>query len=301
MSDETSARWHRWLARGKAHALHQARRALARVGYGSRPDFLILGAQKCGTVALFNYLEQHPSVRPSTKKEISFFNKDVHYRRGNAWYHSHFPLRAPGLTFEATPGYLYYPQCAPRIHAYHPSMKLIVLLRNPVDRAFSAWNMFRVLRRDRPNYLRERMRTADPAARVGLAKLLAGDHFPSFSGAVRWEIEQSPTVEQQPEPSFVRRGLYAQQLERYFGLFPREQVLVINSEKLRADTAATLDEVTAFLQLPSHAWNAERLAPRHVGQYDKAAMDPETRRLLADYYAPHNATLSTLLGTEFRW
>lgn len=295
------ARYRRWLGGWSSLLRQYTRLSFALMGYFSQPGFLILGAQKCGTVALFNYLGEHPQIKPAMKKEVSFFNKDALYQRGLAWYHSHFPLPATDLTFEATPEYLYNPRCAKRIYAYNPDIKMIVLLRDPIDRAFSAWNMFRVLNRDQSEYLRTRLSTANASVRKGFEMVLGQDSFLNFTNAARWEIDQSPSVEEQPEPSFLRRGVYAQQLKRYLALYPRDQLLVIESERLQAETAVVLDEVTAFLHIEPHKWDMTALTPRHIGRYEGEELDPQTRFILSEYFAPHNAELYNLLGEKFEW
>jgi hypothetical protein len=277
---------------------------LARFGWVSRPAFLIIGAQKAGTVALYNYLSTHPSIIPAREKEISFFSKDLFYDRGEAWYHGHFPLCfRPGraLSFEATPVYLYYPWCAERILAYDAGIKLIVLLRDPVERAYSAWNMFRDMYHNDPEYLRRRVSSANDAVRRALNEMLSRDSFPGFHEAVLEEITQMPPVATSPEPSYVRRGLYTEQLRRYFKHFERDQVLVVDSRLLRDETQATLDGVVRFLGLPEHDWRQQDLLHLHVGRYERARMPDETRSLLREFYRPHNEELYDLLGCDFGW
>ncbi len=110
-----------------------------RLTSGSRrlPDFIILGAQRAGTSSLYYYLSQHPQILPAVRKELHFF--DDHYRRGLGWYRSQFPTRgARGtITGEATPYYLSHPHAPARIQRLLPQARLIVLLRNPVERAIS--------------------------------------------------------------------------------------------------------------------------------------------------------------------
>ena len=106
------------------------------------PDFIIIGAQKCGTTTLFDLLEQHPLLAPSYKKEIHYFDGGLDpridtFKKGLSWYRGHFPLKSGKLTFEASPLYLFNSLCAERIKRAVPDVKLIVLLRNPTDRAIS--------------------------------------------------------------------------------------------------------------------------------------------------------------------
>ena len=109
------------------------------------PDYLLIGAQKCGTTSLYNYLVSHPEVRRCLRKEVGYF--DQHFDRGLAWYLAHFPMKSfvgfQQVTGEATPDYYYSPQAPQRAHLVMPQAKLIILLRNPVDRAHSQyWHLF---------------------------------------------------------------------------------------------------------------------------------------------------------------
>src|SRR5436189_26280 len=99
------------------------------------PDFLILGAQKAGTTALYAYLRWHPQVTGPSFKEVSFF--DRHYARGERWYRAHLPVRRRAVVGEASPSYLFHPLAPERVARMLPEARLIALLRNPVDRAFS--------------------------------------------------------------------------------------------------------------------------------------------------------------------
>ena len=102
----------------------------------TKPNFLIIGAQRCGTTSLYNYLIQHPQIVPSSKKEVHFF--DLNFHLGQSWYEKHFPEVSDNiLTGEASPYYIFHPLCPKRIFDYDPSVKLIVILRNPIDRAYS--------------------------------------------------------------------------------------------------------------------------------------------------------------------
>ena len=281
----------------------------ARLGYCSRPRFLIIGAQKAGTVALSTYLPLSPHIVPAGKKEIYFFNPGTleylreHgvisaveqklefsnpkiYKQALAWYHSHFPLPYElgryGITFEATPGYLYHPDSPGQIFFYDPQMKLIVLLRDPVARAFSAWNMLRNFGKN-PD---------------GLFYQLAD--FREFDKAVKDEIDRMVAGDSAPEPSYVRRGLYYEQLARYFKYFERDQLLIIDSRTLKDNPALVLERIIRFLGLPPFDWHRVQLPPLHIGKYE-GQMSEETRVLLRGFYEPHNAKLYELLGRDFGW
>jgi Sulfotransferase family len=298
------------LAAGRAAVSERLKTIMIWARYHSRPAFLVIGAQKAGTTALYYYLAEHPHIVPSREKELGFFVPELFadwpehpnhrilcpqgriafddrraYRRAAAWYHRQFPwpheLGSGQLTFEATPDYLYFPQAAKRIFDYDPRMKLIVLLRDPVERAFSAWNMYRSYGGYRPFTYRPKKETRE------------------FEAAIRAELQWMEAGGGPLDPGYVRRGLYHEQLVRYLQWFSRDQVLVLLSDDLKHRTSATLAQIASFLGLPEHrrqgAW--EQML---VGDYDPAMPEP-SRRLLREFYKPHNERLYRLLDRGFGW
>ena len=112
-----------------------------------KPSFIIVGAQKAGTSALFEMLAKHPGILAPVTKEMHHFNVEASYAQGMGHYLSQFPirpLRRDPITFEATPAYLFHAATvAPRIKEHLPEVTCVAILRDPVKRAYSAWNMFR--------------------------------------------------------------------------------------------------------------------------------------------------------------
>jgi hypothetical protein len=292
---------------------------LNRISLRAKPAFLIIGAQKCGTSALHTHLAKHPQIVPGCQKEIHFFDQEAHYQKGAIWYHLHFPslegLNPGTIAFEATPHYLYAPGTAERIHRYDPHMQLIVLLRNPIERAYSAWNMFYRLfhSREVAAVLKAITRTGqandvvlarlfsqiNPQTQADLVNLFLSDGFDSFDTAVRQEIAQITTGNAPFYPDYVQRGLYYEQLYRYFNTFDHQQILVLDSQELRSQPADVLAGITRFLDLPDHDWRRVDLTSGR-SRYDQS-MSRETRELLADFYRPHNQRLYDLLGRHFGW
>lgn len=289
---------------------------LTKLSSHMRPDFLIIGAQKCGTTALYMYLSHHKQIVSGRCKEIHFFDQDANYRKGSFWYHLHFPhvdeITLETLAFEATPYYLYYPPVAQRIYEYDPHLKLIILLRNPVDRAYSAWNMFRRLAVD--GTVQELLETIqaekqsastrifadiNPEARDGLLRFFLADGPQSFAEATKKEIEQIEAGVLMPYPNFVHCGLYVQQLERYLTYFKRQQIHIIDSQRLRTNPVQILDEVTQFLNLPDHDWRQENLAETRAAY--QSPVDKKTRRWLQAFYQPYNEQLYELVEHDFNW
>ena len=196
------------------------------------PGFLVIGAQKAGTTALYAYLRQHPAITGPSWKEVSFF--DRHYARGEAWYRGNFPnsLRARGdLVGEASPSYLFHPLAPERVAGLVPEAKLIVLVRNPVDRAYSHYQHEVALGREPLSF--EYAVAAEYERLRGEEGRLVAD--PSYFSHAWWNY------------TYRARGLYADQLERWLAVFPREQLLVVPSDDLSADPGAAYASVLAFL------------------------------------------------------
>lgn len=298
--------WRALALRAKKWTVSQARLLVARAGIYTNPSFFIIGAQKSGTTALFHYLCEHPDVVSGHKKEIHFFNRDQRYiERGMNYYHSQFPLPFElgecGVTFDATPKYIYCPKCPKRIHTYNPHAKMILLLRNPVERAYSAWNMFRKFHYDQRSPLLPGWFSMNASDREGMRRLLTRKEYPSFEEAVRYEIDNSLSEEAFLEPSFVRRGLYAKQIERYFKYFHREQIMIIDSRRLRKETNRTLEDIVAFVGLRPHDWSRNENERRRVAGEYKTPISQEAQAYLTEFYRPHNERLYELLSHNFGW
>jgi hypothetical protein len=200
-------------------------------GFGRRPiqklEFIVAGAQKSGTTALNYYLKRHPYIALPIKKSLHFFDNDELFAGGNVSYeplHEMFPpARSGSIAGENTPIYLYWRPALPRIRDYNPAMRFIVILRNPIERAFSQWNM-------------QRTRGAEPF---------------DFLDAVKAEPDRiaESAPKQLRKFSYVDRGRYAEQLERAFRLFPRERFLVVKYEAFRARQREMVEAVFRFLNL----------------------------------------------------
>jgi hypothetical protein len=254
------------------------------------PDFVIIGAQRSGTTSLFKYLSAHPDIYPAVFKEVHFF--DRFFNRGVSWYRSFFPLALQHryvthvqerafLTGEATPYYLFHPHAAERMAGLLPHVKLIVILRNPVDRAYS-------------QYYHEVKR--------GLESV-------SFDEALHRErkilnIEQE-TLEADPayhsalhqNHAYLARGRYVEQLQVWRRHFPREQLLVLQSEAFYSDPTAVVARVVSFLGLPP--FRLGELTKYNEIQYPD--MSAEVRADLQNYFRPYNQQLYEFLGVDWTW
>jgi hypothetical protein len=245
------------------------------------PDFVIIGTQRGGTTSLHAYLGAHPHIDVPATKELHYLTD--RFGRGREWYLGQFPPIVPAghLTGEATPYALFHPLAPERLRAVAPHARLIVLLRNPVDRAYS-------------HYLMERVRGDElldfPAAIAAEPTRLAGEEAKLLADPayVSWPHKHA---------SYLARGDYAPQLARWFAHFPRDQFLILRSEDLYQRTADTFASVTDFLGL-----DAPSTIPFSIhNRTDGPPLDPDLRRRLRADFAPKNSALSDLLGWGPSW
>ena len=246
------------------------------------PDFVIIGAQKSGTSSLYNFVVQHPAILPAAKKEIRYFA--LYHGEGEDWYRLHFPIRTSQklLSGEASPIYLFYPWVPGRMKKLLPDIKLIVILRNPVDRAYSHHN--RTKRRKIETLSFEEATNSEEERCAGERERMIKD--PDYVPRQHYR-----------RYSYLARGLYADQLENWFSYFDKEKFLILTTEDFRENSQRTLDQVFDFLEVPP--FQVEDLRDRHVGNYKP--MNEDTRKFLIKYYKPHNERLSKLLQRSFDW
>ena len=255
-----------------------------------RPTFLVIGAQKSGTTSLHRHLDDHPAVVCATPKEVHYF--DVYSTRSAAWYLTHYPLRTRGVALrrqygvqpavgELTPCYLFHPRVPERVHAFDPSLRLIAVLRDPVERAYSQYQM-QVRKRGETISFEDALDREDEYLNRELGRLRDDPTYVSSTGYRR---------------SYVARGRYAEQLERWLALFARDQLLVLTSEELWADHENAMRAVTGFLGVPE--WHPTSYPHQSAGSH--APMALETRERLARVFAPENRRLEELLGRELDW
>jgi Sulfotransferase domain len=245
------------------------------------PHFLIIGAQRCGTTALFGGLCHHPAVVPPLQKEIHFF--DLYRARGLRWYRSFFPQRLPAgaVTGEATPEYLFYPACAREVRRSFPEAKIIVSLRDPVERAFSQY-WHHVKKKGERLSFEEALQVEEERLPGELVAL--GEDSTRYSH-ILWNY------------SLLRRGHYAQQLQTWLTYFPKDQIHVVRAEDLWSGSTDAVEGVLAFLGLSTTP--PAGAGPTHA--FTAGEMKPDVRRRLEEYFAPYNRELERLLGREMGW
>jgi hypothetical protein len=247
------------------------------------PHFVILGAQKAGTTTLYTQLSTHPAVMPALRKEVHYFDASP---RPIEWYRAFFPRRraveaheravGAAVTGEATPFYLFHPGAPPRLRAAVPHARLVVVLRDPVERAVSGYH--------------HAVRMGDETRPIDVA--LDPENVEVLPDAVEWYDDPACPARLR---GHLARGRYAEQLERWFATLPREQVLVLETRELARGVA--LGKTLDFLGLSPVPFDPE--SDRNVGTYDPP--DPHVEQRLREYFAPHNERLFTLLDHRFDW
>jgi len=250
------------------------------------PNFIIVGAVRCGTTSLYYNICEHSCVLPASYDEIGFF--DSNYELGINWYKSMFPTKFKRkkiesktgicITGEDTPFYFWDKKAIERIKKEIPKIKLIVLLRNPIDRAYSNYHL---------------------GVRSGSESL-------SFEDSIKKEISlleknndvESDGIEKFLRPrSYIAKGFYYNQIKNWFEVFSKDQILVLNTENLAKNPHQTLEQVFNFLSLPNE--QIKNLQNRKVENYQK--MSEDTRQFLRKLYKPHNEKLFKFLKKKFEW
>ena len=254
------------------------------------PDFLIIGAQKAGTSSLYAYLTENPAIPRAVTKEVHYF--DLNYFRGESWYRSHFPtriraaaqrrLRGVELTpCEATPFYLFHPQAPRRMRETLPDARLVVLLREPVERALSHYHHEVAMGNETLSF--EEAIEREPERLEGeLERVLADPAYPAFNLQTF---------------SYLSRGRYAEQLARWFEHFDRDRFLVLDSAGFYTEPEATVRRVCEFVGVNPHRASACKA----FGARDYPALAPDFVQRLERYFAPHNARLFEMLGEDWQW
>lgn len=273
------------IKRSKAYETYRVHTAEGRV----LPDYLIIGAMRGGTTSLYRYLIQHPCVMPAFTKEIHYFS--FHFRKGINWYKGHFPrasqvaqiqMKSPAkvITGEASPCSVAHPQAPQRIAEVLPQVKALMLVRNPVERAYS-------------HYQHE---------------VRKGREHRSFEEALNKEAERlSNEVESLAQGgnysgenlryAYQEVGLYIDQLERWETYFPRENLLVVKSEDFFEHPGETLNNVFEFLNVP-------KLNLPYYERFNYGAntsIDPAVRSRLREFFEPYNKRLYQHLGKDLGW
>lgn len=251
------------------------------------PDFIIIGSMKSGTTSLYYNTCEHPCVIPAAYDELGFFDKN--YTLGINWYRSLFPTNlhknyvkkrhSKALTGEDTPFYFWSPIAAERISDLLPNIKLLVILRNPIDRAYSE---YQDVVKANPNTL-------------------------LFDELIKYEIEKLQNQEIKitnenyqmfnEKHSYLLKGLYVKQLQIWTKLFSLKQMFVISLEDLTKNPTQTMNQVFKFLNLPEYS--IKNPQKRKMKKYPD--MNSNIRKTLIEFYKSHNEQLYNLIQKNFNW
>lgn len=266
------------------------------------PDFIIIGTQRGGTTSLYYYLTEHPGIAHALMKEVHFF--DDHFEEGLNWYRAQFPSslqkhyaqhirKEHFLTGESSPYYLFYPRAPKRISGAVPNAKLIVLLRNPVDRAHSH-HWLAMLEGNETLPFAEAIQREEERLAGEHEKIVADEHYTSFNHR---------------HFSYLARGIYVDQLQHWLQYYPREQFLILRSEDLYKDTASVFKQTLNFLGVDSGDIGSgkqfkqyrepNKRGYKNEGKPPKIAS--KIREQLVEYFKPHNTRLYKLLGHDMGW
>jgi tetratricopeptide (TPR) repeat protein len=259
-----------------------------------QPHFIIIGAGKSGTSSLYEYIGAHPQVIPAIKKEIRFFNYQPNLKQGLDWYLAHFPpgSRENSWIFgEATPGY-FGNEVQAMVKSALPQVKLIAILRNPVDRAISQYH----------HWVRNGIetRSVEAAFIPELEKLERLFSYFDIS-----EIDRSDRLKQlcyeirqgnsKDKNGYLWEGLYVYFLKRWLNYFPSEQLLILNSQDFYNQTASVMEKVFAFLELPNQTF--DRYQKYNSGKYN--SIDRPIYDRLSSFFQVHNQRLADCFDIHF--
>ncbi|HJT80763.1 MAG TPA: sulfotransferase [Chthoniobacterales bacterium] len=259
-----------------------------------KPSFIVIGAMRSGTTSLYRYLCQHPWVASANYKELHFFDHQ-YFPEAVKWYARQFPSRFARMenktanrfrmiTGEASPSYLLHPLAPQRAAKHLPAAKLVAVLRNPVDRAFSHYQHGRRWGYE-PLSFEEAIKQESSRIQPEREKLVSGEV--NTSDPFMWF-------------SYCARGCYMDRLEEWLQHYPKEKLLIIISEELYADPNSSMRRLTDFLGLPPMVTRAPDDFEKHnLNQYQ--GMNAATRKELLAFFRPHNQRLAKFLGRELPW
>ena len=251
------------------------------------PDFLVIGAKRCGTTSLFHHLPEHPCISKSPYDNMGFFNENFHL--GVNWYKSFFPTVSTrnkikskfgnSLAFDVTTTYMEEESTANNVYQIKPNMKIIVILRNPVDRAYSQYHLNvreKIEKRSFEDTIKENM------------DILNKENYKSNEIKLKFSVEEN---------NYLKKSLYALQLKHWLKIFPRENILVLSTEEFEKNQQVIYNKIFEFLNISK--FEVKNTKKMEKGNYPH--MKSETRNLLLDYFRAHNHELFELVNREFDW
>jgi hypothetical protein len=250
---------------------------LLTAGLRKPPNFLIIGTQKGGTTSIYNYLIQNPEIYKRKDKEVHFF--DWYYEKGFSWYKAHFPyLWSKKVAGEATPHYMFHPHAINRIKQAYSNIKLIVILRNPRDRAFSQY--YHSVRQGFED------RGIEEAFTYEMNLIQRNIDINKQKGSYFYE-----------KRAYLTRGIYINQLQQIFKLFKRSRVLVLNFDDLILDPSSLMKKVFDFLSVRAFEINHDIVYNKGTKKTISAGLEEK----VDEFYIPYNRKLFDLLGYSLDW
>ena len=247
------------------------------------PNFIVIGVKRCGTTTLYEQLSEHPCIEKSAHDNLGFFNNN--FELGMNWYKSHFVTnfrkkeieRKYGkfATYDVTSSYIQKKKTAQNIFKTLPNVKLILILRNPTDRAYSEYNQ----------------------------NIIDENESRDFTELIKQEINEIQNMENENlefssnKINLVKKGIYIKQILPWMDIFPKKQILIISTEEFDKNTTETYNKIFRFLELPKYEIKNERRYRK--GNYEK--MKEETRKMLNNFYQKYNEELFQKIEKKFDW
>lgn len=281
---------------------------LIKINLSAKVNLFIIGAQKCGTSTLFDNLIKHKKIIGGVK-EKNFFSHPHSFSKGLDWYYSlfhskkiYFDFLSKNYYIDASPSYLPSKEVANKLHIYNPDAKLVVMMRNPVDRAFSAWNMYKQMNllseEEKESLIRKFVIGQTDIEKEKFVAMINLEVFPTFEEMVEQELYdiKNNTL---PYPGILKRGIYHEQIEHYLALFNHNQFFYIYSEEFKKNKTEILTELLDFLSLENLV-STEKLEDKHRREYQNK-MSPEIREKLKIFYEPYNQKLFSLIDKQYVW
>lgn len=261
-----------------------------------KPNFIIIGAGKSGTSSLYEYICSHPQIISSLKKELRFFNYKPNFHKGVDWYLSHFPPIPQGknlITGEATPGY-FGSDVQESIYSLFPNIKLIAIVRNPVDRAFSQYNHWvrnGIERRSFQEAVTSEIEKLESFLNsIDILELKKTEKIKEICRQVRKGNSKEKTC-------YLWEGLYVYFLQKWTNYFSKEQLLVLASEDFYAQPEVEMKKVNSFLGLPDY--RLTQYKKYNAGKY--SSIDEKLYGRISEFFQPHNQRLEEYLNRKFNW
>lgn len=265
---------------------------------------VVIGAQKGGTTALYNYLGQHPAINPPHNKEVNYFNALANTKPDLQSYLRHFPVThdpaAQNYSIDVSPNYMIdIDVVAPMIQQILPDAKIGVLLREPVSRAISSWFMYKKYHMQDPDWFINAAWVRNASNSNAKIVRRSAAFGVSFANDIQEELAVMASGNRIEYP-IVEYGLYKTQLQALLEVFSRDQIMVLSNEELDQDTQNTLDKIADFIGITKHKLSSEQLEKHFVGD-NKAPVEEQELAELAAYYAQQNSGLEHIIGRTLSW